>query len=144
MTANPVFIIQVGTQCASSLKSNFGALSRQTFKEWSLVFIDDASTDETSKEANRLINMYGLEKQVQVQTDSESKGMVEHVWTCLDRLKKSENPPESVVLLSGHHRFSHDRALEKIVSVLRNDWHMVWGKWRDQENQVNSQGAYHP
>ena len=144
MTANPVFILQIGFQCASSLKANFGALSRQTFKEWSLTFIDDASTDDTSKEAQRLSNMYGLEKQVNIQTETESKGMVEHVWTWLNQLKKEEIKPQYIVILSGRHRFSHDRSLEKMVSTLKSDWGMVWGKWRDRENQVNSQGAYHP
>jgi tetratricopeptide (TPR) repeat protein len=70
--------------------------------------------------------------------------MVEHVWTCLNQLKNQEKQPEHIVILSGHHRFSHDRALEKMRAVLHDDWHVVWGKWRDNENSVNSQGAYHP
>ena len=144
MTQHPVLIIQIGKQCASSLKTNFGALSRQTFKEWSAHFIDDGSSDSTLKEAQRLAQMYGLEKQVTLQESSDPKGMIEHVWMILREFQDPEKAPRFVFVLSGHHRFSHDRALEKMVKVLQSGWQMVWGKWRDTENQINHQGAYHP
>ena len=42
-------IIQVGHNCQASVKATLASLSRQTYKQWSLTYLDDGSTDPIPK-----------------------------------------------------------------------------------------------
>ena len=140
-------IIQVGHRCKTSVKATLASLSRQTHKKWSLTYIDDASPDQTGAEVTKLSKLYGLTDRVTLKTLPERKGFAASVWISLNALKSQATQADGqqiVLLMDGLHRFSHDRALEKINKAYDGGWAVVWGKWRDQEGMVCDAGALHP
>ena len=140
-------IIQVGHRCQTSVKATLASLSRQTYKQWSLTYIDDGSPDQTGAEVKKYSTMYGLSDRVTLKTLPEQKGFAAGVWISLSALRtQSPNPDQQqvVILMDGRHRFSHDRALERIHKAYDGGWAVVWGKWRDQEGMVCDAGALHP
>lgn len=133
-------IIQVGQQCARSMKANFTSLSRQRFKNWKLIFVDDGSKDETQKEVKRLIQLYGLSDQVKLKHFPEKKGLLFHVWEVIqDRSAEFTH----LLVMTGKHRFARDQAFEKLIKSHEQGWGIVWAKWRDRNNMIFQCGALH-
>lgn len=140
-------IIQVGHRCQSSVKACLASLSRQTYKSWSLTYIDDASPDQTGAEITKFSKLYGLSDQISLKTLPERKGFAAGAWVALNAIKSQSAQQDGqgvVLLMDGLHRFSHDRALERISKAYEGGWAVVWGKWRDQEGMVCDAGALHP
>lgn len=140
-------IIQVGHRNQHSVKAALASLSRQTHKSWTLTYIDDASGDQTIAELERYSGMYGLTDRVVSKSFPERKGFAAAVWVSLSALKSKLNTADGqqvALLMDGLHRFSHDRALERIAQDFKAGWAVVWGKWRDQEGMICDAGALHP
>ena len=140
-------IIQVGHRCQASVKATLASLSRQTHKQWNLTYIDDASTDQTGAEVKKYASMYGLNDRVTLKTLPEHKGFAAGAWISLNALRAQSTQIDGqqvVILMDGLHRFSHDRALERICKAYDGGWAVVWGKWRDREGMVCDAGALHP
>ena len=147
MSSIQFHIIQVGDRCQSSVKASLAALSRQTHKAWELTYIDDASSDQTSAEVTKYAGMYGLNDRVTLKTFPERKGFAACVWVSMSALKTKLEDHEKqhvAILMKGTHRFSHDRALERMAKAFSDGWAIAWGKWRDQEGMVSNGGALHP
>lgn len=140
-------IIQVAHRNQSSIKASLAALSRQSHRHWSLTFIDDASPDQTSAEFQKYSGMYGLSERVQIKNLPERKGFAACAWISINALKtqlKDNQAQQVILLMKGEHRFSHDRALEKLVKAFEDGWAIAWAKWRDADGVVNESGALHP
>ena len=140
-------IIQVGYNCQASVKATLASLSRQTHKKWSLTYLDDGSTDQTSAEVKKYSTMYGLGDRVTLKTLPDRKGFAAGAWVSLGALRTQMGQIEhqqAVILMDGLHRCSHDRALERICKAYDGGWAVVWGKWRDREGMVCDAGALHP
>ena len=140
-------IVQVAHRDQNSIKASLASLSRQTHKSWSLTFIDDASTDQTAAEFQKYANMYGLSERVKMREFPERKGFAASAWVSMNVVKTQldDSATQHVVLLmKGSHRFSQDRALEKLAKAFSEGWAVVWSKWRDSEGSVNESGALHP
>ena len=140
-------IIQIAHRNQSSVKASLAALSRQTHKNWSLTFIDDGSADQTAAEFQKYSSMYGLSDKVQQKAFPSRKGFAACAWVSLNAVKtqlKETDNQQVVLLMKGDHRFSHDRALEKLTKNFLKGWAIVWAKWRDADGVVSDAGALHP
>lgn len=140
-------IIQIAHRNQNSIKSSLASLSRQTHKQWSLTFIDDGSPDQTGTEFQKYSGMYGLSDRVKMKSFPERKGFAACTWVSINALKTQlgdSDHQQVILLLKGEHRFSQDRALEKLAKSFSNGWAVVWAKWRDADGVVNESGALHP
>jgi tetratricopeptide (TPR) repeat protein len=139
--SEPTFLmVQVGHRSSSSIKANLGALSRQTHKNWKLVYVNDGNDDHTTSEFKRYTQMYGLKDRLIFISNEKEEGLAQCLWKAL-KMRKSET---HAILMKGKHRFSQDRALEKIAQAHSKGWAVVWGKWRDQLGNISESGALHP
>ena len=67
--------------------------------------------------SSKYSGMYGLSERVQIKNLPERKGFAACAWISINALKTQlrDNQAQQVILLmKGEHRFSHDRALEKV------------------------------
>ena len=140
-------IIQIAHRNQSSVKASLASLSRQTHKDWTLTFIDDASPDQTSAEFQKYSGMYGLSDKVKIKEFPERKGFAACSWVSMNAVKAhldDKSKQHIVILMRGEHRFSQDRALEKLSKSFDDGWAVVWAKWRDADGVISDAGAIHP
>lgn len=134
-------IVQIGSNCANSMKANLGALSRQTHKNWHFIFLDDASEDATYNQVERYAKVYGLFNKMTLIKSEAQLGFAQHAW---EQLSEHAENYSHVLLMNGWHRFSQDRALEKLAKCHLKGWSITWSKWRDQDGSKFQSGALHP
>jgi tetratricopeptide (TPR) repeat protein len=138
---HPLKIFLYAHQNVNSLKSGILAFSRQTFKKWHLTIIEDASSDDSLKEIQRLSNLYGLSDRIEIINQTEKKGFLGSVYPLIKNL---QNLDQYVFLMNADFRLAHEKALEKIVYAHQNGWEMVYGKWKNREQVVVQNIALHP
>ena len=142
-------IIYVVRDRVRSLKSIFGGLSRQTYKSWRAVVIDDASSDDTPKELRRLSQMFGLERRVQLIESAEPRGAAAHIWDQISPFGARLTPPgegevSHVLLMGARFKLAEPTSLATIAESHKEGWAVVWGQWRDSKGQESGDSVLHP
>jgi tetratricopeptide (TPR) repeat protein len=134
-------IVLYAHQCAIYLKANILAFSRQSFKKWQLTVIEDGSKDDTYRELQRLVGLYGLTDKVQIRRNDEKLGFLSSVVPVIRALG---NTDRLILLMTGEFRFAHERVLEKIISVHQSGWEMTLGKWKNKDQLICQNAILHP
>jgi hypothetical protein len=148
--SDPHFLIlYVVRDRVRSLKSIFGALSRQTYKGWQAVIIDDASSDDTPKELRRLSQMFGLERRVKVIESAEPKGAAAHLWDQISPFGARLTPPAEgevshLLLMGARFKLAEPSSLSTLAEIHKEGWAVAWGQWRDAQGRVSEDTILHP
>ncbi|MBM4290982.1 MAG: glycosyltransferase [Deltaproteobacteria bacterium] len=148
--SDPHFLIlYVVRDRVRSLKGLFGALSRQTYKDWQATFIDDGSSDDTPKELRRLSQMFGLERRVRIIESPEPRGAAAHVWEQLAPFGARLTPPAEgevshVLLMGARFKLAEPTSLATLAEAHQEGWAVAWGPWRDAQGRASEDSALHP
>lgn len=117
------FIIATGYNCAEKVKPCIDSVKKQTYKNYTAVFIDDGSDDATGTE---IVNRTQKANKLQAVPFFENKGAA---FRRYDILKSNLVQPDSVVLLLGLDDELLPNCLERIKQEYDNGAWMTYGNW---------------
>lgn len=123
--------------CVRSLNS----VRRQNYPHWSLVYVNDASTDDTRVRVERFIEKYQLKDKIQLINNEQRSGAMANFYNVISSL----DPKVVVVTLDGDDRLAHGGVLELLAQVYAdpNVW-MTYGNYRTEPGHVPSLCAPFP
>lgn len=118
--------------CEKSLKS----VVSQTYPHWSLIYINDCSTDSTATLVNSFIQKHKLSEKCQLINNSERLGAMENFYRAITPLPGNK----VVVCLDGDDRLAHKNVLKKLAKVYskKKVW-MTYGSYKTEPEEFSRQ-----
>ncbi len=95
------------------VERNLRAVFEQKYDNYRVIYIDDASTDNTLDKAQKLIAEYQVEHRVQLIHNESNRGATENIY----RAVHSCEDGEIVILYDGDDWFAHDRVLYRLNEI---------------------------
>lgn len=122
----PFVIISSSYQAKNFFKKNLKSLFNQTYQNYRIVCIDDASQDGSGKELEEQVNKQCGSRNVQVQCNKVRIGMLENIYNAVHSCK----PDEIVVVVDGDDALAHPNVLAHLNKVYHGDevW-MTYGQF---------------
>jgi glycosyltransferase involved in cell wall biosynthesis len=92
------------------VEKNLRSIFEQRYDNFRIIYIDDASTDETLQLAQALTKLYGQEHRVQIWHNETNRGAVENIY----RAVHSCQDHEIVITCDGDDWIAHEKVLQKL------------------------------
>ena len=83
-------IITPAYNCEKEIEQTLISIAGQTYKNWSMVIIDDLSTDDTYNSCKKISKKLGIEEKVEVVKRKEKHGEVRNTLVEVERLKDED------------------------------------------------------
>jgi glycosyltransferase involved in cell wall biosynthesis len=102
--------------CLKNLKSVFS----QTYQKFSIIYIDDCSTDGTGELVDSYVRVQHFEDKIKVIHNTERKGVLRNTYEAIHSIE----PYKIVVIIDGDDTLAHDKVLEKLATIYadKNIW----------------------
>ncbi len=109
------------------IKENLSSVFRQTYKRWTIRYINDCSTDGTGRVAVRFIKQKGMQRQCRVVHNPSNRGALANLYMAIADC----DPKKVIVLLDGDDVLAHPRVLERVAREYRKKkaW-ITYGSYR--------------
>lgn len=107
--------------CVKNLKSVFN----QTYKHWSIYYVNDFSTDKTGELVDSFIQKSGFKERCTVVHNTERLNAVQNTYNAIHNIPTRK----VVVMLDGDDWFAHNKVLERIAKVYADK--SVWMTYGD-------------
>lgn len=119
------------------VEENLKSLFQQDYPKWQMVYINDASTDKTAQEVERLVYKYNMQKRSVIVHNKERLGAMANLYNAIHAI----NPRKVVVQLDGDDMLKGKKVLSHIAKVYRNK--NIWLSYGNYEaTPKNAQGWY--
>ncbi|MBS0655256.1 MAG: glycosyltransferase family 2 protein [Verrucomicrobia bacterium] len=145
-----LFLLSLGSLCARPIEfviispsyNNAGVCERslqsiasQTYPHWSLLYVNDCSTDHTVHLVDTFIRNNHLSHKCKVITNNKRRGAMANWYRAI----KSLRPKKIVVCLDGDDHFAHEQVLARLAEVYANKkvW-MTYGNYRSDPDTIPS------
>ena len=118
---------------------NLRSIFEQKYDNYRIIYIDDASNDDTLHRAKALVAQYKQEHRVQIVHNETNRGAAENIYragrSCADR--------EIIVLCDGDDWLSHDAVLQRLNEIYadENIW-ATYGSYIDYPSYSNAESKY--
>lgn len=122
--------------CEKSLKS----VVSQTYPHWSLIYIDDCSTDSTASLVDNFIKKHALSEKCQLINNSQRLGAMENCYHAIHTLPGNK----VIVNLDGDDRLAHKNVLKKLAKVYakKKVW-MTYGSYKTEPKEFGNMCVCH-
>ena len=117
------------------------SVASQTRVDWRVVFVDDASTDGTADEVERVAAELGISDRLTVVRHKERRYKTRNV---VEAVREIVGDDEVVVMLDGDDWLAHDSALETLAEDYRKGWDVVWGNWTGSDGMPGTSWHLNP
>lgn len=114
------------------LIKNLQSVLKQTYRNFHIIFVDDASPDGTGTIVNELIKKYNLSKVITLIQNKERQGKLKNLYTIYHSL----NDWDIIVQLDGDDEFAHENIFA-LLNKIYSDGHT----WLTYGQFVNSDGT---
>lgn len=114
---------------------NLSSLAMQSYKNWSAIYINDCSTDETQQKVEEFIAHHHLQDKIKLINNKKNMGAMANFYNAIHTL-----PGHHVVVnLDGDDRLAHKHVLKRLRDVYadKNVW-MTYGNYRSEPDHVKS------
>jgi glycosyltransferase involved in cell wall biosynthesis len=122
----PFVIIVASYNNEKFVEKNIRSILIQKYRNYRVVYFDDASTDHTYEKVAYLIKNSHLKSKFRVISNVRNKGAMHNHYSAISSCKESE----IVVILDGDDWFAHDGVLSHLNQLYQdpNTW-MTWGNY---------------
>jgi len=83
-------VITLAYNCEKTIKQTMLSVIGQSYKDWSMVILDDLSTDSTYETCKKIAKQYGVENKVTVIKRKEKHGEVRNTLVEVEKLKNED------------------------------------------------------
>lgn len=106
---------------------NLQSIASQTYDNWSMIYIDDCSTDTTAAIVRTFIKENNLQKKCTLISNEKRQGSLANMYRAISSCK----PTDVIVIVDGDDRLAHSKVFEKLAKVYSNPkiW-MTYGNFR--------------
>lgn len=122
----PFVIVVASYNNEKFVEKNIRSILIQKYRNYRVVYFDDASTDHTYEKVAYLLKNSHLKSKFRLISNSRNKGAMHNHYSAISSCKESE----IVVILDGDDWFAHDGVLSHLNQVYQdpNTW-MTWGTY---------------
>lgn len=138
-TEAPGLVFMTGHNCAAYIPDAFASLASQQDPSFEVLFVDDASVDETARVAREWLGRYFPRRHVVV-SSPERKGKARHAFEQL----KGRRQHSFVAILDADDRLVDDRILADFTEAYRQGYDVVWANYRTDTGLVGGNGPLDP
>lgn len=110
-------IVTASYNNAEWYQKNLISLFSQQYNRWRLIYIDDASTDNTGQLVEQWIADHGITDRILLIKNSQRRGHFANQYDAIH----SCDPEEIVVILDGDDWFAHDEVLNRLNDLYANE-----------------------
>lgn len=121
------FIVASGFNCKELATECHESLIRLNYKNWEAILIDDASTDGTYEELNKI----NFDSRIEIDGYCTNKGAA---FCRYEAIRKKALQPDDVIIFLG----LDDRLLSNALDVIKKQYEQ--GKWMTYGNWINQHG----
>ncbi|MBS0655168.1 MAG: glycosyltransferase family 2 protein [Verrucomicrobia bacterium] len=116
-------------------EGNLQSIISQTYPHWSLIYINDCSTDATCALVDQFIHNHKIGKKCRLIHNTKRVGAMANFYRAIGSIEGHK----VVVHLDGDDRFAHDQVLERLARVYEDEevW-MTYGNYVMEPNPNNS------
>lgn len=115
----------------SNIYKNITSIVMQKYKNWRIIYINDASTDNTSQKLNELIHKYNISEKVHYIENKTNMKQAFSKYTAYQMVGDNE----IVCVLDGDDWLKHDKVLNILNQYYENDkYHIVTSNFDIYEN----------
>jgi len=119
------------------VEENLKSLFCQDYPKWQMIYINDASTDKTGNEVERLVYTHNMKKRSVIVHNKERRGAMANLYHAIHAL----SPKKLVVQLDGDDLLKDKKVLSHIAKVFRNK--KIWLSYGNYESTPkNAPGWY--
>ena len=120
------------------VEENLKSLFIQDYPKWKMIYINDASTDNTAQEVQRCIHKYKMSKHSVVVNNKDRKGAMANLYNAIHAI----HPRTVVVQLDGDDMLKGKHVLKHVAKTYRNK--NVWMSYGNYESfPSNAPGWQH-
>lgn len=119
------------------VEENLKSLFKQEYPKWQMIYINDASTDRTGAEAERLVYKYNMQKKCLVIHNKENKGAMANLYHAIHAV----NPRKVIVQLDGDDMLKDKNVLSRVAKTYRNK--DVWITYGNYEAYPKDAPGWH-
>jgi glycosyltransferase involved in cell wall biosynthesis len=117
------------------------SLESQRWTNWRALFVDDASTDDTTQTLRSLLDAHGLLNKFQIIENRERRFRARNLYDAI----KNHKPCEDVmVIVDGDDYLAVDDALDRLAREYDEGWEVVWSNWRGSDGCRGTSGHLNP
>ena len=98
------------------VEENLKSLFKQEYPKWQMIYLNDASTDRTGAEAERLVYKYKMQKRCLVIHNKERKGAMANLYHAIHAV----HPHKVIVQLDGDDMLKDKTVLSRVAKTYRN------------------------
>lgn len=110
------------------VEKNLTSLFSQTYPKWKMIYINDASTDKTAQEVERVIYTHKMQNRSVVIHNRTRQGAMANLYHAINAI-----PPRKVVVqLDGDDWLKHKKVLARIAEIYRDK--NVWMSYGNYES----------
>jgi glycosyltransferase involved in cell wall biosynthesis len=111
--------------CIENLKS----LSNQTYPDWTAIYINDCSTDQTGQMVERYVQEHRLQNKIKIFHNKKNKGAMANFYEYINKIA----PQKVVVHLDGDDKLAHPGVLDRLaISYSNPDVWMTYGNYKPE------------
>jgi glycosyltransferase involved in cell wall biosynthesis len=121
----PEFVVVIpsynnGRNNSNKCLQNLASVIAQTYPHYSVIYVDDCSTDDTATLVDLFIHRYDVENKFQVIHNKENKGALRNLYEAIYSVDENK----IIVTLDGDDAFAHNKVLEYLAKIYaeKNIW----------------------
>jgi glycosyltransferase involved in cell wall biosynthesis len=97
------------------IEDNLESVFRQTYKKWTIEYVNDCSKDGTGQVAEQFALRRGMRQKCHITNNPVNRGALANLYTAISRC----DPRKVVVLIDGDDKLSSPKALERVAKEYR-------------------------
>lgn len=102
------------------IEQYFNSIVQQYYENWTLVYIDDNSTDNTLSAFKTLVHQYGIEDRVTLIRNDTRMGHLYNQYHAIHACRKND----IIIIIDGDDWLAHEHVFERIMQAYENE--NVW------------------
>lgn len=119
------------------VEENLKSLFKQEYPKWQMIYLNDASTDRTGSEAERLVYKYKMQKRCLVIHNKERMGAMANLYHAIHAV----HPNKVIVQLDGDDMLKDKTVLSQVAKTYRNK--NVWITYGNYEAYPKDAPGWH-
>ena len=98
---NPNYVFVIASyNNEANVDMNISSVAKQLYKNWRIIYINDASTDETSDNLQKVIQKYKISDKITI-IENEKKKLINHTGSVEDNfliaIATYDNPKQNII-----------------------------------------------
>ena len=117
---------------------NLASIASQTYPKFSVIYVDDVSSDDTASLVDNFVSQNHLENKIKVIHNTERKGAMRNIYETIHTIE----PDKIVVMVDGDDMLAHKKVLEYLASVYKDK--KVWITYGSLITFTQGRFKHHP